>query len=104
MHSTPEFTHIYGNFSIDKSKTVYVNGSPVSIRPIDLAMLVILLNNGGDPISRKRIAILTNRPETVSRGIDISASRLRSVLASEGWRIQSVRRIGYRFDTRKSQD
>lgn len=102
-----KFTHIYGNFSIGTDNSVYINGSPICIRPIDLSMLHTLLVDAGAPVSRKRIAASTVRPgygEKSSRSIDISASRLRAALGTEGWRIQSVRGIGYRFDSRQSQE
>lgn len=97
----------YGALSILPTGDVQIHCAIVELRPIVKATLLALLENPGDLVTRKAIADRTEcrgYGTRTSRCVDISISRLRASLGTEGWRIQNIYGKGYRFDPRQQKD
>lgn len=100
-------TASYGDLVVDRSAmTVSRNGSPVSLTPTELKLLVELSRRPGQALSRQQLLRLVWDHDYLgdSRLVDACVQRLRAKVEpvpSEPQLIRTVRGIGYRLDPPK---
>jgi DNA-binding response OmpR family regulator len=100
-------TASYGDLVVDRSAmTVRRNGSPVSLTPTELKLLVELSRRPGQALSRQQLLRLVWDHDYLgdSRLVDACVQRLRAKVEpvpSEPQLIRTVRGIGYRLDPPK---
>jgi len=79
---------------------VLVAGQPVRLSALEFRLLLLLLNQPGEVLSRKVLALKVQAKRAVplsGRAIDSRIKRLRRKLGPAGAYIQTVRGLGYRF-------
>lgn len=96
-----DFDHItYGNVRINKKKrTVKVDGEKIDLTYKEFEMLLLLMNNIGNVITREDflLKIWGYDYEGETRTVDVHIASLRSKLKDGGDNIKTVRNLGYKF-------
>lgn len=86
-----------------EAQQVRLNGKLIVLKPRELRMLEIFLQNSDRLLSRRKIIVLLGKEHEVSdeRTVDVWVGRLRRTLEAEGLQdlIRTVRPLGYVFDT-----
>lgn len=98
-----------GDLRLDRGRrTVTVQGREVSVRAREFDLLVELMRTPGQVHGRadllKTIWRYERPSEVLTRTVDVHVRRLRQKLGTEGWRIQTVKRVGYRFSGQLSDE
>jgi DNA-binding response OmpR family regulator len=97
-------TAVFGDLVVDRAAmTVTRNGSPISLTPTELKLLVELSRRPGQALSRQQLLRLVWDHDYLgdSRLVDACVQRLRAkveVVPSDPRLIRTVRGIGYRLD------
>ncbi len=97
-----ESTLVAGSITIDRdAHRVNVDGSEVSLTPTEFRLLLTLVERRGRVQSRERLLqdVWQANPSIQSRTVDMHVQRLRAKLGSHGSLLQTVRGVGYRFET-----
>ncbi|MEJ8800082.1 response regulator [Trinickia caryophylli] len=93
----------FGRFVLDfQTRTLQMDGRPVTLSGSEFALLKILINNPMRTLTRERLLELLHGPEYdgTDRGIDVQVWRLRRILESDPSTprfVQTVRGRGYVF-------
>jgi DNA-binding response OmpR family regulator len=104
--STPEQADVavFGDLSVDRSAMIVSrNGSPISLTPTELKLLVELSRRPGQALSRQQLLRLVWDHDYLgdSRLVDACVQRLRAkveLVPGDPQLIRTVRGIGYRLD------
>lgn len=97
-------TAVFGNLVVDRAAmTVTRNGTPISLTPTELKLLVELSRRPGQALSRQQLLRLVWDHDYLgdSRLVDACVQRLRAkveIVPSDPQLIRTVRGIGYRLD------
>ena len=89
-----------GGITIDRgAHVVAVGGKPVALTALEYRLLVLLVERRGRVQTRPQLlqAVWESQPDIQTRTVDMHVQRLRTKLADEGARIETVRGFGYRF-------
>ncbi len=94
---------VSGRLTIDPGRhVVTVAGAPVALTPKEFDLLRALVEARGRVLSREflldRVWGYTAASEIESRTVDVHVRRLRVKLGDEGWRIATVKGVGYRVE------
>lgn len=90
----------FGSISVDlKSKTVYVDGSPVTLSKKEFEIFSLLVSSPGQVFSREAIIDLLwkDAPYVIDRTIDVHIARIRSKLGAHKGCIINRSGFGYSF-------
>ena len=108
---TPAESQRFGCLAVSstgpKGPVVSVNGRPVNLTPVEIALLLVLCaGEGGERVHtrqelRERVWGEGGRDET--RVVDQYIKRLRKKLGKAGLYIETVHGVGYRFAKRKAE-
>ena len=97
-----EPVHVGGLAVVPGARTVAVDGAPLTLTPKEYDLLWALVEARGRVLSREflldRVWGYRAAAEIESRTVDVHVRRLRVKLAAEGWRIATVKTVGYRLD------
>ncbi|BAO43621.1 osmolarity response regulator transcription factor OmpR [Thiolapillus brandeum] len=99
-----EETHQFGPFTLDTGQhRLYRNGEVVKITGGEFALLRVLVENAGRPLSRDRLMTLSQGREynPFDRSIDVLISRLRRIIEADPGHpryLQTLRGVGYLLD------
>ncbi len=93
-----------GTVSLDTARhLVTVGGRPVGLTPKEFDLLHALLEAAGRVLSREhllnRVWGYARADEIESRTVDVHIRRLRAKLGAEERRIETIKGVGYRFET-----
>ena len=98
-------TMLWGNMSIDRDgRKVEVSGMPVELSFKEYELLTFLIDNAGVALSREKILnqVWDYDYYGDTRTIDTHIKKLRQKLGDCGEYIETVRNIGYKFETPKA--
>ncbi|MGH9339617.1 MAG: winged helix-turn-helix domain-containing protein [Acidobacteriota bacterium] len=89
-----------GNLSLHlENCQVLVGKKRIDLTATESNLLACLLERRGDPVSRQELIdqVWGSNYQGTQRTVDTHIQRIRLKLGRSGWRIQSVRGIGYRL-------
>jgi DNA-binding response OmpR family regulator len=80
-----------------ENRTVKVNDQVVELAPRELAVLELLLKSPGTMVPKERLLerLSSWDSEVTTNALDIAVHRLRKKLPEAGFRIRTLRRLGY---------
>ena len=95
----------YGDLEIDIPRyEVYLEGRVGDLTSKEFGLLKELVTAAGRVLTREyllqEVWDYSQALEIESRTVDVHISHLRRKLGDQGWRIVTVKNVGYRFDTR----
>jgi phosphate regulon transcriptional regulator PhoB len=93
-----------GRLALDPARHVVTCGpTPITLTPKEFDLLHALLESAGRVLSREYLLNhvwgYARADEIESRTVDVHVRRLRAKLGDEGWRIATVKSVGYRLET-----
>jgi two-component system response regulator TctD len=90
-----------GELSLDTSAQRFmVAGQPLALSPREFAVLKVLIQRSGEPISKQQILdrILSDDREINLEAVEVLVHRLRKKLVNTGTQIETLRGMGYCLD------
>ncbi len=95
---------IYDGITIDLNlRKVYIDEQVYNLSENLFDLLFILLKNANTPVSRQHLLqeIWNTNEDYSSRTVDIHICKLRTILRKRGYKIVTVRKKGYMYETKK---
>jgi len=78
-------------------RAVVVDGQEIAVTRTQYRILAALMSAPGRAFSREELVRQCIGTIVVERTVDVHVKELRRKLGAPGWRIETVRRVGYRF-------
>ena len=84
-----------------QSRTVMIENQPISLAPKEYELLLFLIKNKGRVLSREHIlnAVWGYDYFGDDRAVDTHIKKLRAAMGRQSWRITTVIKAGYRFES-----
>ena len=98
--AAPADAMVFGALRVHRAqRTIFVEGEPVQLRPLELKLLLTLIDRRPEAVSRRALLheVWRVRPDLMTRTVDTHVRRLRSKLGVAARYIETDRGVGYVF-------